>query len=39
MQTVPEAAPLSAPLPTWACLAAVLQAILFFASLTLLVLT
>jgi len=34
-----ETAPVAAPLPAWACVAAVVQAALFFASLTLIVLT
>lgn len=39
MHSALEAAPLHAPLPAWACVAAVIQAALFFASLTLIVLS
>lgn len=36
MHSALETAPFEAPLPVWACVAAVIQAVLFFASLTLL---
>jgi hypothetical protein len=39
MQPVLEALPANAPLPAWACVAAVIQAVLFFASVTLLLLS
>lgn len=35
MHSALEATPIDAPLPAWACVAAVVQAILFFTSLTL----
>lgn len=38
MNPVLEAAPTDAPLPAWACVAALVQAVLLFASLTLFVL-
>ncbi len=39
MHSALEAAPIEAPLPAWACVAAIVQASLFFASLTLVFLT
>lgn len=39
MNPVIENAPTAAPLPAWACIAALVQAVLLFASLTLLALS
>lgn len=39
MTPVLENAPIAAPLPAWACIAALIQAVLLFASLTLVALS